>query len=176
MKGGKMRKIILVSLLMLIVLISGCWQQAGKGTLVMQITDKAAEIDIEKALVTVSGIEVHKAGEKEEEEGNWFEAVKEAKTFDLITIKGVKEFLGTAELRAGKYTQVRLQVDKALVTIDGKEYDLTVPSDKLKLVREFEIAEGKTTTLTLDFDAKDSIYDAGKGDYKLKPTIKIIQE
>ena len=56
------------------------------------------------------------------------------------------------------------------------DYDLDVPSDKLKLTKGFDIVEGETTTLTLDFDAKESIKESGKDGYKLNPTIKIIQE
>ena len=150
------------------------------GTLLMQMTDAPPELNITKALVTISDVEVHLAEADEEEnattEAGWFTVVEEAKTFDLIAIEDVKEFLGTAELSVGKYTQIRLNIIEALVTINGTEYDLTIPSKTVKLVKAFNIEPNETTTLTLDFDAQESIHSAGKDKYIMRPTIKVIQE
>jgi hypothetical protein len=163
--------------IIVVLLISSCAQKPT-GTLVMQITD--APLNIERALVTISGVGVHLAaeGEKENEttETGWFTVVSEPKTFDLIAIKDVKELLGSTELNAGKYTQIRLNVDKSIITIDGKEYDLTIPSKAIKLIKPFTIEAGKTTTLTLDFDVKESVKSTGKDKYVMRPTIKVIQE
>jgi len=163
------------------VTLSGCVQsQVGTGTLVMKITDAPTDLNITKALVTISNVEVHLAAANEDvnatNETGWFTVVKEEKTFDLIKIKDVKELLGNSELKAGKYTQVRLNVNKALVTIDGAEHVLTIPSKTVKLVKPFNIVENQTTTLTLDFDAKESIKSTGKDKYIMNPTIKVIQE
>ncbi len=175
MKGN-----FLIAILVLVTVgLSGC-VQSNTGTLVMQITDAPADLNIEKALVTISNVEVHLAGANEDanatNETGWFTVVKEEKTFDLIKIKDVKELIGSSDLKAGKYTQIRLNVDKALVTIDGTEYALTIPSKTVKLVKPFDIVEKQTTKLTLDFDAKESIKSAGKDKYVMTPTIKVIQE
>ncbi len=189
------KALAIIALLGILVMgAAGCPKAGETGTLNMYITDAPADLNITKALVTVSMVQVHMAGvgeersnetvnetemtESNETEDNkgWFTVVSEAQTFDLIQIKDVREFLGSTELEAGKYTQVRLSIDKALVTIDGIEYDLKVPSTKLKLVRNFDIVAGQNTTLTLDFDAQESIVKAGKENYTLKPTIKVLQE
>ena len=158
--------------------LSGC-VQSQTGTLVMQMTDEP-NLNIEKALVTISNVEVHLAGANEDanatNETGWFTVVKEEKTFDLIKIKDVKELIGTSDLKAGKYTQVRLNVDRALVSINGTEYDLTIPSKTVKLIKPFNIVENQTTTLTLDFDANESIKSTGKDKYVMNPTIKVILE
>ena len=145
-----------------------------KGTLVLLITDAPPELNITKVLVNISNVTVHKANATNET--GWFTVVEEAQTFDLIEIEDVQEFLGSEELGAGKYTQMRLNVDAALATIDGVEYDLKIPSKTIKLVKPFIIESGETTTLTLDFDAQESIHVAGEDKYIMKPTIKIIQE
>ena len=172
-------KLLIAILIIGTVGLSGC-VQSETGTLVMQMTDAPADLNIEKALVTISNVEVHLAGANEDmnatNETGWFAIVKEEKTFDLIKIKDVKELIGTSELKAGKYTQIRLNVDKALVSIDGTEYDLTIPSKTVKLIKPFDIVEKQTTTLTLDFDAKESINSQGKDKYVMNPTIKVIQE
>ena len=102
---------------------------------------------------------------------------REEKTFDLIAIQGVEEILGSKSLDPGKYTQIRLLVTSAIATINGTDYDVKVPSGKIKLIHPFTIISNQTTTLLLDFDAEKSLVERGKsGSYNLKPTIKIITE
>lgn len=177
-----MKNTLLIAVLVIgIVAVSGCVKSQNEtGTLVMKITDAPTDLNIGKALVTISNVEVHLAGANEDanatNETGWFTVVKEEKTFDLIKIKDVKELVGNSELPAGKYTQVRLNVDKALVTIDGIEYDLTIPSKTVKLIKPFDIVQNQTTTLTLDFNANESIKSTGKDKYVMNPTIKVTQE
>jgi hypothetical protein len=161
-------------LLVFVIAASGCTTTTGTGNLVLQITDKP-DLDIEKADVTISKVQAHIAGAGNE--SGWFTVVEGAQTFDLIAITDVKTFLGETELSVGRYTQIRLDVDSALVTINGTEYNLTIPSKTVKLVRSFVIEENQTTTLTLDFDAEQSIHEAGQsGQYIMRPTITVIQE
>jgi hypothetical protein len=184
----------IVVILILAVLVVGVYflffRGGDTGILKLQITDAPASLNISKALVTISSIEVHLApgsvnesnvnGTNESSEENvstgWFTVVEGPVTYDLIAIKDVKEVLGSKNLTAGKYTQVRLSVDEAVVTIDGVEHNLSISSGKIKLIQGFDIEAGKTTTLTLDFDAAESIRETGNGSYRMNPTIKIIQE
>ncbi len=171
-----MKHTMLIGMLVLgLCALSGCM---GTGTLVIQITDAPPEMNIEKAEVTISNVEVHTAaaGGDNTTGAGWFTVVEEAQIFDLIAIKDVKEVLGSAELTAGKYTQIRLSVDNAIATIDGSAYELEVPSEKIKLVKQFDIIAGQTTTITLDFDAEASIRSAGKDSYSMTPTIKVLAE
>lgn len=181
-----MRRKYLVVLIVVIAVVAIAWYMTSvvTGTLVMQITDAPSDFNISKAEVTISSVEVHKSGVGGQENSTigagWHMVVEETMVFDLIAIKDVREFLGEAELTPGKYTQIRLSLDKALVTIDGTEHDLEVPSEKIKLVKPFNMREGITTTLILDFDAQESIQsagkEAGKDKYKLIPTIKVIED
>jgi hypothetical protein len=168
-------KLPLAIMLLLIIAVSGCVSTTGN--LVLQITDRPA-LNIEKAEVTISQVQVHKAvaGDNESNaSAEWITVVEGPQKYDLVAIKDVKAYLGGAVLSAGRYTQIKLNVDSALVTIDGEEHDLTIPSKTVKLVRSFLIGEGQTTTLTLDFDAEGSVHEAA-GRYIMRPTIKIIQE
>ena len=102
--------------------------------------------------------------------------VEEPQTFDLVGIRNVKELLGSKNLSAGVYTQIRLHIDEALVTINGTQYDLQIPSESIKLVKGFKINDGETTTLTLDFDVNESVHKTGSDKYIFQPTIVVIQE
>jgi hypothetical protein len=166
-----------ILLLGMLLLLAGC-QQQNTGTLVMKLTDAPAGADITAATVTISNVQVHMAAADEEENAtsdSWETVVSGPVTYDLLQLKDAAVVLGNETLKAGKYTQIRLTVDKAIVTVNGEEQELTIPSKTVKLVRPFTIVANETTTLTLDFDAMESIKQAGDK-YVLQPTIKVTQE
>ena len=180
------KKPIILSIIMILgitSIFSGCIQ-SGSGILVLQITDVPSDLNISKALVNISSVEVHKAdfgaddndSDDNDSDAGWRTLVNESLTFDLIQLIDVKEVFDEEVLSAGWYTQIRLIVDRALVTIDGIEYDLKIPSKKVKLISPFEIVANETTTLTLDFDVYKSIHQTGNDKYIMKPTIKVIEE
>jgi hypothetical protein len=120
-------------------------------------------------------------GEDDDEtDAGWQTVVEDPQTFDLIALLDVKEELGLTELPVGKYTQIRLTVEEANITIDTEQgikvHDLVIPSKKVKLIKPFWIYEDDTTVLTLDFDVHKSVHVTGNDKYLLKPTIKVIQE
>jgi hypothetical protein len=97
-------------------------------------------------------------------------------TFDLIELKegGLEEILASGNVSAGKYTQIRMSIEKVEVTIgEGEPQEATLPSGELKFVRPFEVSEGKTTVLTLDFDAEKSVTITGAVEIIFKPTVKL---
>jgi len=149
--------------------------------------------------ITISKIEAHITGDDEVTEGEWSELeLKNGEAiFDLIELKneGLSVLLSEVELEPGKYTQIRLFVTDASILVeteeikeDSKLIEVTaeVPSDAidveipsvyqtgLKLIHPFEINDGETTELTIDFDAEKSIIKTGNGEYKLKPVIKVV--
>jgi len=123
-------------------------------------------------------------GEIEEEvdtsETVWYTIVNESQDFDLIALQNVTDILGEKELSIGKYTQIRLNVDQAEITINNsgeiEVYDMQIPSKTVKLVKAFWINENETTELTLDFDVYESVHQTGNNKFIMRPTIKIIEE
>ena len=178
---AKMKKLLVIFAILSIGfagILSGCIQK-GQGTLVIKLTDAPSDLNITEALITMSSLEVHYAGIDEENDsfGEWITIVNESQTFDLITLQNnVTAIFGSAVLQAGIYTQIRLNVDQALVTIDGIQYDLEIPSKTVKLIKPFQVLENDTLTLILDFDIQKSIHLTGSDKYILRPTIKVIQE
>ena len=178
-----MRTILTALLLLVVVAVTAC-QSENTGTLEIRLTDAPTDLNIEKVMITITDVSVHAAGSDKTTNttnatnitAGWKTIVSTPQTFDLMQLQNnVSAALGSEELVAGKYTQIRLAVSDASVTIDGEDYALTVPSDSIKLNHPFNVIAGETTTLTLDFDALQSIRETGKGSYKLQPTIKVIQ-
>jgi len=182
-----MKKILILILLLLAVSLC-IVPTAAQGFLQLKITDKVENVT--SLILNIEEIRVHKVfptenvTETNETQGNetnetdttgWITVFSGPRTIDLISIEDVEELLGEAQLDTGKYTQIRLAVDNATVTINETSYDVKVPSKNIKFVHQFNIESNKTTSLVFDFDADKSVVEAGNK-YILKPVVKVITE
>lgn len=169
--------IVLAFTMLAVVLLSGCGDgptiPTDTGTLKISLTDALAEF---KAVnITFSEISAHIDSE-------WITVSGDPQTVNLLEWNNGKSIvIGTAEVTAGQYTQIRLRIDKAQVEVDGQTQDVTVPSGAqtgLKLVSQFTIPTGSTFELIIDFDAHRSIVTTGPPNnpsgYELKPTIRVV--
>ncbi len=164
------------------------------GAVEVHVTDAPPREEVTGVLVTVSGVEIHKAvaeqeqtqqGEGEpvqvqqqaqQDEGEWLNIsiIEGANPFDLLRIEGIEELLATSEVEAGKYTQIRLTIDKVEVALGGgAPQEATVPSGTLKFVRPFDVVAGETTIILLDFDADKSVTVTGAGKTIVNPVVKL---
>jgi len=192
----KKKFIVILVFLFLMILISGCINilptleddsiAPGKGRLEIYLTDSSGDNkanDSESYIavnITIYKIQVHLAGEGEEDEGEWIEwELFEPTKYNLIELKDVFVLLSEGELTSGKYTQIRLFISEVSVLVEGgaSEKPVEIPSvyqTGLKLIHPFEIVDSEETVLTIDFDAEKSVVKTGNGEYKLKPVIKVI--
>jgi hypothetical protein len=113
------------------------------------------------------------------EQAGWSTINDVEATHDLLTLRnGVSAVLGTSQLPAGSYSQIRLMIGSGSnVVVDGSALPLEIPSGiqtGLKLVHAFTIEEDKLYELTLDFDAERSVVNQGNSSYRLQPTIRVI--
>lgn len=114
--------------------------------------------------------------EQEKQGGEWvtIELDEAASTFDLLQVKGIEQFSGTAEVPAGKYTQVRLVIEDVKVKLgDGELQDASVPSGEIKIAHPFKVIGGETTALVIDFEADKMVNITGNGKITVKPVIKL---
>jgi hypothetical protein len=67
-------------------------------------------------------------------------------------------------------------LESARIIVGGVEYELKVPSMEIKINVEFDVTEDGEITVTLDFDAENSIHvvEAGQsGFFILNPVIRV---
>ena len=148
------------------------------GTLEIRVTDTPPQRNVEEINVNLSNIEVHRAGDEQDPDGEWIMVLTDAESFDLIKLRdaGVEEILGNEEVPIGHYTQIRMDVELVDALIDGirVDTDVMLPSGKLRIVGSFYITENQTTILTIDFDADKSLIFTGQGKVLFKPVVKLI--
>jgi len=166
-------------------------QQTGE--LVIALKDEEHKIaggtTVLNLSLTVSDVMVHlvqQEGNESNETGKWIKISDQPKTLDLLRYTDVIAIIAEKELDAGKYTQIRLNITDANITIKNvyfkiytsKTYPMIIPSNELKLVHPFTITAGKATVLTLDFDVEQSISLGVEGEkrYILRPVVKILEE
>ncbi|RKY99262.1 MAG: hypothetical protein DRQ13_02605 [Ignavibacteriae bacterium] len=148
----------------------------SEGSIRVILIDSPSTLD--SVVICVSRVEVHKTG-SDTTGGSWSVINDSLRCFDLLLLQnGASAVLGDTSLSSGKYTQIRLIVeDNNYVVDNGIKYPLTIPGGTqtgIKLNHSFEIESGKLYELYLDFNVDKSIIITGNGQYKLKPTIRVV--
>jgi uncharacterized protein DUF4382 len=139
-------------------------------------------------VVTFDQVSVHKS---DTPDGEWIKIGDGTeRTCDLKHLESVQDLLGAGPLGAGHYTQIRLRVTKAVVyfaeatggtgctltlpAATSPHADVTIPSGEVKLNRPFDIQDGVTTTITIDFDGEKSVHEISSGQYTMSPVISVV--
>lgn len=166
----------------LLAACGGGGDSGATGTLRLALTDAPA-CGYDAVNVTIERVRVHKSASAGDNDGGWVDiALAQPTTVDLLSLRnGVLSELGSAQLEAGRYTQMRLVLLKdanTIVPTGGSEQPLTTPSatqSGLKFNIGIDVAANEVADFVLDFDACKSIVKAGKsGKYLLKPVLTVL--
>jgi hypothetical protein len=175
----------------LVLIFTGCSKTIdnGNGRLVIKVTDAPFPVSyVESATVTITKIEIRKAGDCISD-GNPFLVVWEGtKTFNLLELRnGLVEDLLNLEIPQGEYNLIRLYVDEAGLKIkDGDNFNVKVPSGQQTGIKIFirpglVVDGGLTSELLLDFDLSRSFVMRGNMDspagikgFTFKPVIRAV--
>lgn len=106
-------------------------------------------------------------------------------TVDLLelSIDDPAIFVDRANIPAGTYNWLEMKVDDSnssaahAMTDEGlmKEVDIDVPSDRVRLINNFEVGPNDSVRLLFDWDVRRGLTEAvGRGLYILKPVIRVL--
>lgn len=173
----------------LVMIFTGCNKDNSNGRLIVKVTDAPFPINlIESATVTITKVEIRKAGDCISD-GNPFMVLWEgSKIFNLIELRnGVIEGLLDLEIPSGEYDLIRLYVDEAGLKVkDGENYSVKVPSGQQTGIKIFIdpgliVEGGLAAELLLDFDLSNSFVMQGNMDspagikgFNFKPVIRAV--
>lgn len=153
-------------------------ENAGPGYIKLNMID--APGDYQQVNVHIVRVEVHRSDEGDtNDSGGWETISEDTMMVDLLTLTGGNALvLADTLLDAGHYTQIRLILgDMNTVMVDSVLHDLEVPSSQntgIKLIHGFDIETDALYQATLDWDADKSVHQTGNGQYKMKPTIRVV--
>ena len=157
------------------------------GSLTIMLKDSPFS-DAKAVLVTFTEVSAHRA------EGAWaaipFAGGSTSRTCDLKKLETAQDVLGTGALTPGHYTMIRVTVTSASLYFDnpaegpacaptvtvpaGRSAVLEIPSEEVKLNRQFELTSTTASTILIDFDGDRSIHETGNGRYVMTPVIGIV--
>ena len=177
-----MKKCFLFAVLVCGVFLFACGGGGGRvagstGSLSFVITDAkpALPVGIKQVVVIIDEVSVHQSG------GDWISLslAQTPFTIDLLqfTDGRTTQLVPQATLTSGKYTQVRLGVQSAMIVTDtGQQIPVEIASGDLKTDKnvDFEVTGGGAVALTVDFDLSQSLVVTGSGKYKLKPVLHLV--
>jgi len=196
--------IIVINFLIVASLLTGCGggggggsTSTGTGTLSLALTDSST-VKYKAIYVTIDEVQVNRKDSASNGNSGWTTVATPEKTYNLLKlINGLTAVLGDSELEAGMYRQIRLIIGKHqesennilgvphpyanyVILNDGTNTlkELKISSGfqtGIKLVHNFQVFENTVVELVLDFDACQSVVEAGNSKYLLKPTIKVIE-
>lgn len=144
----KLHIILILVAVVAVVLFMSYGEGAEQGKVVFAITDAAMDMkDVNSINITVDQISVHS------EAKGWVVISNANKEFDLLKLKetGALAFVAEANLAAGTYDQVRLNVSNIVVVKGGQTIEAKLPSSKLTLTSNLVINADTTSTITFDF-------------------------
>jgi hypothetical protein len=89
--------------------------------------------------------------------------------FDLTQVVGDRAVsVLEGELEVGRYSGIELRVESAEGVVDGEPVDVMVPSDRLRIVRPFEIAADAELAFVFDINV---VRKGRSGEYNPLPVI-----
>jgi len=159
----------------------------GYGEVIVHMTDAKPLLpegveNITNLFITFTGISVHKSG------GGWISlplAEGPSHTIDLLQFINSKttEIVLPVLLEYGKYTQIRLKIESAMIRFDddpNTDSPVIIPPAYLKVDENFifDVNEPRPIDIIIDFDLSQSLLvtdSFGKPLYKLNPVLHIVR-
>lgn len=185
----KRLRMIMAIFTLVAITFTACEKDNSKGSIKLSITDAPIDSDgITGVYITITDVQY----QLNDKGFTSFENFEGPRVFNLLDLtRGVTELLGTLEMEAGTYSQLRFMLDAPTDGVgatanpgcflefeDGSTQSLFVPSGAqtgYKAVGEFTVPANGMVEVTADFDVRKSVVKAGaSGKYILKPTIRLI--
>ena len=150
----------------------------SNGTLQLLITDAPLTvncphqtINLTSLVVTIGLAQVHRSGGLNLA-GEWVNAMKAPKSFDLLQLKNATQLLGSTSIPESSITLVRLSITSTnATTTQGKSIDVVLSSGKLEVKPggSVEVRSGMRTSLVVDF--QPHLVCEGNGTVRLTPVL-----
>ena len=163
-------------LITLATLLAGCKAQSEKtivstqqtGVLEIYVSGDPPAPTFERAMVSIENVEIHKLN------GQWNKLQVNPPAFDLKAIQGIEQLLMSQAIEVGQYTQIRFDVKSVNIETGSQQIAAVLPAGKTQLMGQFDVVNGKTTLVTIDFNASRAINLTGQNNYVFKPVAHLI--
>ncbi len=157
----------------LVFALTGCGgggaSSGGNGTLSIAMSD-GPDPTISAMNVTITKVEANI-------NGAWTPITSVPQSFHLLDLVKNEKLLGSADLPAGHYTQVRFFPSNMTVTDSTGTHPVDaggVDQTGFKVNVDYDLTPNQITTVLLDFNVNKSLVKQGNGQYRLQPVIPAV--
>jgi hypothetical protein len=168
-----MKKTLLIALAASFAFFFACNKDDNKDSVTLNIRLTDGPGDFQQVNVDIKEVRIKSASDT----AQWIALNTNAGIYNLLDFQnGVDTLLATGTVSSDTLKEIRFILgDDNSVMVDSVVYPLTTPSAqqsglKIKIDKSLNL---DINTLTLDFDAEQSVHQTGNGGYMLKPVIKI---
>lgn len=160
----------------LLIVFTSCGQpeplsQEGMSAFQLLLTDAPAD---EASALTVNFGAIKLVSDEESESGvTTVSSV--GGSFDVLQLQnGKTDLLADMTIAEGSYSQLRVVIESATITVEGQVKPITIPSGaqsglKIAIEPPLRALAGQASAVTLDFNAR-RVIQTGNGAYKMSPT------
>lgn len=142
----------------------------ANGRVIFGITDAAASLqNIQSVIVEADELYVHSSAQ------GWTRVSGEAKQFDLLSLRqsGEIKLFADAKLNAGTYDQIKIAVNKVLVTKANKEAEAKLIARELKFPVKLIVDGNATSSIVIDFLLDSSLHSTVNDQLVFAPVTKV---
>ncbi|OHD06486.1 MAG: hypothetical protein A2Y41_00180 [Spirochaetes bacterium GWB1_36_13] len=143
-------------------------------TLKVSITDAPSDLsNVKEVWINFDTVSVSTSSS----DTGWVNLSADGGTVNLLALTNAAlQDLGVASLTPGHYAQIRFAVNSSWVILnDNSRQDATLNSNTVKLTKAFDLTEGITTELIVDFNVAHSL-TVTNGVYRMTPVTRIVQK
>lgn len=153
---------------------SGCGDSptapSGNPNLTLLLTDDLTD-EVEQVNIHFTGVTAKPVGKPVQR----LSLALEENPVNLLELDDKVTTFAAAAVEPGTYEFIHINIDESRSGIveKGVPKPLRIPSEEVKILGSFTVDADHKTTLTLDFDADDSLVRLGNGGWLLQPVIAI---
>ncbi len=158
-----------------VVILFACGENplspSGRANLAVLLTDDITD-DVERVNVYFTSVTAKPVGRSVET----LRLELTENPIDLLELDDRVVRLAAGVVEPGTYEFIHINIDegRSHIVEKGVRRSLQIPSEEVKVLGNFKVDDDHQTTLTLDFDADDSLIRLGNGRWLLRPVIVII--
>ena len=141
---------------------------SGNANLSVMLTDAPID-DVEQVNIYFTSVTVKPEGKPVQE--LTLELSQNPVNLLALTDRTIGFAAGVVEPARYEFMHINIDQSRSNLVENGVRRSLRVPSQEVKILGGFTVDDEHTTTVTLDFDAKDSLVHLGNGDWLLRPVI-----
>ncbi len=142
------------------------------GSALFSISDSPTVAAVSSVNITIDSMQVRNL-----ETGKWYTVLSTPETFNLVSLDNISQLIGTANLSAGEYDEITIQVQNVTTVINNQTEPVILPTHTLTLIGKFNVtSNGTSSWVNIDVNLDKSLHITQNGEVVMLPVIVLRSE